>query len=89
MATRSSILAWRIPWTEEPGGLLPMGLHRVGQDGSDLAAAAARREAGEDSHHRRQAKPGAQPGREKRHSALRPRGVLATPEKEAGDHWPF
>ena len=26
MATRSSILAWRIPWTEEPGGLHPMGL---------------------------------------------------------------
>ena len=25
MATRSSILAWRIPWTEEPGGLQPMG----------------------------------------------------------------
>ena len=29
MATRSSILAWEIPWTEEPGGLQPMGLHRV------------------------------------------------------------
>ena len=26
MATHSSILAWRIPWTEEPGGLLSMGL---------------------------------------------------------------
>ena len=26
MATRSSILAWKIPWTEEPGGLLSMGL---------------------------------------------------------------
>ena len=32
MATHSSILAWRIPWTEEPGGLQPMGLQRVGQD---------------------------------------------------------
>ena len=32
MATHSSILAWRIPWTEEPGGLLSMGLHRVGHD---------------------------------------------------------
>ena len=27
MATQSSILAWRIPWTEEPGGLYSMGLH--------------------------------------------------------------
>ena len=41
MATHSSILAWRIPWTEEPGGLLSMGLHEVGHDWSDLAAAAA------------------------------------------------
>ena len=32
MATHSSILAWRIPWTEEPGGLLSIGLHRVGHD---------------------------------------------------------
>ena len=32
MATYSSILAWRIPWTEEPGGLQSMGLHRVGHD---------------------------------------------------------
>ena len=39
MATYSSILAWRIPGTEEPGGLLPVGLHRVGHDWSDLAAA--------------------------------------------------
>ena len=30
MATHSSILAWRIPWAEEPGGLQSMGLHRVG-----------------------------------------------------------
>ena len=30
MATHSSILAWRIPWTEEPGGLLSMGSQRVG-----------------------------------------------------------
>ena len=37
----SSILAWRIPGTEEPGGLLSMGLHRVGHDWSDLAAATA------------------------------------------------
>ena len=32
MATHSRILAWRIPWTEEPGGLPSMGLHRVGHD---------------------------------------------------------
>ena len=30
--TDSSVLAWRIPGTAEPGGLLPMGLHRVGHD---------------------------------------------------------
>ena len=41
MATHSSVLAWRIPETGEPGGLLPMGSHRVGHDWSDLAAAAA------------------------------------------------
>ena len=29
MATHTSILAWRIPWTEEPGGLQPIGLQRV------------------------------------------------------------
>ena len=40
MATHSSVLAWRIPGTGEPGGLLSTGSHRVG-DGSDLAAAAA------------------------------------------------
>ena len=32
MATYSSILAWRIPWTEEPGGLQSMGLQRVRHD---------------------------------------------------------
>ena len=30
MATHSSVLAWEIPWTEEPGGLQSMGSHRVG-----------------------------------------------------------
>ena len=40
MATRSSVLAWRIPGTGEPGGLPSMGSHRVGHDWSDLAAAA-------------------------------------------------
>ena len=37
MATHSSILAWRILWTEEPGGLLSIGSHRVGHNWSDLA----------------------------------------------------
>ena len=32
MATHSSILAWEIPWLEEPGGLQPMGLQRVGHN---------------------------------------------------------
>ena len=31
-ATHSSVLAWRIPWTEEPGGLQSVGSQRVGQD---------------------------------------------------------
>ena len=41
MATHSSILAWRIPGMEEPGGLPSMGSRRVGYDWSDLAAAAS------------------------------------------------
>ena len=41
MATHSSVLAWRIPGTRTPGGLPSMGLHRVGHDWRDLAAAAA------------------------------------------------
>ena len=41
MATHSSVLAWRIPGTGEPGGLLSVGSHRVGHNRSDLAAAAA------------------------------------------------
>ena len=32
MTTHSSILAWEIPWTEEPGRLHPLGLQRVGHD---------------------------------------------------------
>ena len=40
MATDSSVLAWRIPGTGEPGGLPSMGLHRIGHNWSDLAAAA-------------------------------------------------
>ena len=35
MAIRSSILAWRIPWTEEPGGLQSIGSQRLGRDGSN------------------------------------------------------
>ena len=37
MAAHSSILAWRILWTEEPGGLLSVASHRVGYDSSYLA----------------------------------------------------
>ena len=39
MASRSSVLTWRIPGMGEPGGLPSMGSHRVGHDWSDLAAA--------------------------------------------------
>ena len=45
MATHSSVLAWRIPGTGEPGGLPSMGLHRVGHDWSNLAPAAAAEQA--------------------------------------------
>ena len=41
MATHSSVLAWRIPGTGDPGGLPSMGSHRVGHDCSDLAAVAS------------------------------------------------
>ena len=41
MATHSSVLVWRIPGMVEPGGLPPMGSHRVGHEWNDLAAAAA------------------------------------------------
>ena len=37
MATHCSIVAWRIPWTEEPGRLQSMGLQRVGQDCAEIA----------------------------------------------------
>ena len=43
VATHSSVFAWKIPWMEEPGGLPSVGLHRVGHDWSDLAAAAFRK----------------------------------------------
>ena len=36
MATHSSILAWKIPWTEDPGGLQSMGSQRVGRDFTSL-----------------------------------------------------
>ena len=37
MATHPRVLAWRIPWIEEPGGLLSVGSQRVGHDLSDSA----------------------------------------------------
>ena len=42
MAPHSSTLAWKIPWTEEPGGLQSMELLRIGHDCSDLAVAVCR-----------------------------------------------
>ena len=44
MATHASVLAWRIPGTEETGGLPSMGSHRVGHNWSDLAVAATEAE---------------------------------------------
>ena len=41
MATHSSVLAWKVPGTGEPGGLPSMGLNRVGHNRNNLAAAAA------------------------------------------------
>ena len=46
MATHSSVLAWKIPGTVEPGGLLYMGLHRVGHDWSNLTVTVTGREVG-------------------------------------------
>ena len=43
MATHSSVLTWRIPWTEEPSGLQSMGSHRVRHDWSDTTAASGKR----------------------------------------------
>ena len=42
MATHSSTLAWRIPWTEEPSRLQSMGSHKARHDLTDLAVTAAR-----------------------------------------------
>ena len=42
MASHSSILAWEIPWTEEPNGLQPMGLQTVGHNDSTLSACIVR-----------------------------------------------
>ena len=48
MATHSSVLAWRLPGTEEPGRLSSMGLHRVRHNLSDLAVAARKEKGGMD-----------------------------------------
>ena len=40
MAPHSNILAWKIPWTEEPGSVLCMGSRRVGHERSNIVAAA-------------------------------------------------
>ena len=46
MATPSSILAWKIPWTEEPGGLQSLGLQRVGHDWATEHRAALKHKVG-------------------------------------------
>ena len=56
MATHSSVLAWRIPGTGEPGGLPSMGSHRVGHDWSDLAAAGNWNPASHMACHKKQTK---------------------------------
>ena len=48
MATHSSILAWKIPWTGEPGGQQSIGLQRAGHDGGYLACTHTRAEATSD-----------------------------------------
>ena len=68
MATHSSVLAWRIPGMGEPGGLPPMGSHRVGHDWSDLAAAAAAAAAGMFSVHNGKEDCGLVPKRRESHS---------------------
>ena len=56
MATHSSVLAWRIPGTGEPGGLLSMGSHRVGHDSSDLQQQQQRSLVGDKRRNRHKAK---------------------------------
>ena len=56
-ATHSTVLAWRIPGTGEPGGLPSLGSHRVGHDWSDLAAAATAPAVGKIPHSMRQLSP--------------------------------
>ena len=51
MATHSSVLAWRIPGTGKPGGLPSIGSHRVGHNGSDLAALGYNLKCGHITHH--------------------------------------
>ena len=53
MATHSSVLAWRVPGTGEPGGLPSMGSHRVGHDWSDLAAAVSLDDANDEEEEER------------------------------------
>ena len=51
MATHSAILAWRIPWTEEPGELQSIGSQRVQQGSSDLACVPAHVRTHTHTHH--------------------------------------
>ena len=51
MATHTSVLAWKIPWTEEPGGLQSIGSQRVGRDWSALAHIGNIKQGGEFRYH--------------------------------------
>ena len=51
MATHTSVLAWKIPWTEEPGGLQSIGSQRVGHDRSDSAHIGKIKQGGEFRYH--------------------------------------
>ena len=56
-ATHSTVLAWRIPGTAEPGRLPSLGSHRVGNDWSDLAAAAElKKQSGQNCHSQEESK---------------------------------
>ena len=80
MATHSSVLAWRIPGTGEPGGLPSMGSHRVGHNWSDLAAVAAAVEVDLLLHHCYSA-PSPAPLPQRAHKGQEPPHQSKTPRK--------
>ena len=66
IATHSSILAWEIPWTEEPGRLQSLGFQRLGHDRAKQAHTQARRKGREG---------------EKRHGRCGPRAAIVAPKR--------